>query len=74
MSAVRAGLGAAAAIALLVTAFPHAQSRSRVVMLGTGTPNADPDRFGPSVAIVVDDASYLVDFGVGVVRPPNGPA
>ena len=37
-------------------------------MLGTGTPNADPDRFGPSVAIVVDDASYLVDFGVGVVR------
>ena len=37
-------------------------------MLGTGTPNPDPDRFGPSVAVVVDDASYLVDFGVGVVR------
>jgi len=39
-----------------------------VVMLGTGTPNADPERFGPSVAIVVDESSYLVDFGVGVVR------
>src|SRR4029450_5510793 len=26
------------------------------------------ERFGPAVAIVVDDASYLVDFGVGVVR------
>jgi ribonuclease BN (tRNA processing enzyme) len=38
------------------------------VLLGTGTPNADPDRFGPSVAVVVGDASYLVDFGVGVVR------
>jgi ribonuclease Z len=43
-------------------------ARTRVVMLGTGTPNPDPDRFGASVAIVVDDASYLVDFGVGVVR------
>jgi hypothetical protein len=29
---------------------------------------ADPDRYGPSVAVVVDDASYLVDLGVGVVR------
>jgi ribonuclease BN (tRNA processing enzyme) len=56
------------AIAVLIGALPHAQPRSRVVMLGTGTPNADPDRFGPSVAIVIDDASYLVDFGVGVVR------
>ena len=47
----------------------HAQApRTRVVMLGTGTPNADPDRYGPAVAVVVDDASYLIDFGVGVVR------
>ena len=37
-------------------------------MLGTGTPNADPDRYGPAVAIVVDDVSYLVDAGVGIVR------
>ncbi len=37
-------------------------------MLGTGTPNADPDRDGPSVAVIVDETSYLVDFGVGVVR------
>jgi ribonuclease BN (tRNA processing enzyme) len=44
------------------------QSRSRVVMLGTGTPNADPDRYGPAVAVVVDDESYLVDAGVGIVR------
>jgi ribonuclease BN (tRNA processing enzyme) len=46
----------------------HAQPRTRVVMLGTGTPNADPDRDGPAVAVVVDQTSYLVDFGVGVVR------
>jgi ribonuclease BN (tRNA processing enzyme) len=41
---------------------------SQVVLLGTGTPNADPDRSGPSVAIVVNDTPYLVDFGPGVVR------
>src|SRR4026207_1678372 len=43
-------------------------SRSQVVLLGTGTPNADPERSGPSVAIVVNDTPYLVDFGPGVVR------
>ena len=37
-------------------------------MLGTGTPIADPDRSGPSVAIVVDDTIYIVDAGPGVVR------
>lgn len=42
--------------------------RTSVVLLGTGTPNADPDRSGPAVAIVVDDVPYLVDFGPGVVR------
>ncbi len=43
-------------------------TRTRVVLLGTGTPNADPDRAGPAVAVVVDDVPYLVDFGPGVVR------
>ncbi len=42
--------------------------RSRVVVLGTGNPNADPDRSGPSVAIVVGDHAYLVDAGPGLVR------
>lgn len=41
---------------------------TQVVMLGTGTPNADPERSGPAVAIVVNDTPYLVDFGPGVVR------
>jgi len=61
-------LVAALTLTALAAAMPHAQSTTRVVLLGTGTPNADPERFGPSVAIVVGDASYLVDFGVGVVR------
>lgn len=41
---------------------------ARVVMLGTGTPIADPQRSGPSLAIVVGGSSYLVDAGPGVVR------
>ena len=41
---------------------------SKVVLLGTGTPNADPERSGPAVAVVVDHTPYLVDFGPGVVR------
>lgn len=57
-----------ATMLLVCGAWVDAQSRSRVVMLGTGTPNADPDRYGPAVAVVVDDTSYLVDVGVGVVR------
>src|SRR5258705_10006444 len=66
-------LVAALSLALVAVAVPRAQSSTRVVLLGTGTPNADPDRFGPSVAIVVGDASYLVDFGAGVVRRAAAP-
>ena len=43
-------------------------TRTKVVLLGTGTPVPDPDRSGPATAIVVDNSSYLVDFGPGVVR------
>jgi len=43
-------------------------NRTQVVVLGTGTPAADPDRFGPAVAIVVNGTAYLVDCGPGVVR------
>ncbi len=43
-------------------------SRTQVVLLGTGTPPADPDRSGPATAIVVSGTAYLVDFGAGVVR------
>jgi ribonuclease BN (tRNA processing enzyme) len=42
--------------------------RTQVVLLGTGNPAADPDRMGPSVAIVVNDTPYIVDCGPGIVR------
>ncbi|MFQ5822901.1 MAG: MBL fold metallo-hydrolase [bacterium] len=48
--------------------FNYAENGTKIVLLGTGTPNADPDRSGPSVAIVVNKTSYIIDFGPGVVR------
>jgi len=41
---------------------------TQVVVLGTGTPLADPERSGPAVAVVVGGNAYLVDCGPGVVR------
>ncbi|HET9472716.1 MAG TPA: MBL fold metallo-hydrolase [Steroidobacteraceae bacterium] len=41
---------------------------TRLVLLGTGTPPADPDRSGPASAVIVNGTPYLVDFGAGVVR------
>ncbi|GAM09273.1 arylsulfatase [Geobacter sp. OR-1] len=42
--------------------------KTRLVLLGTGNPQPDPDRSGPASAIVVNGNAYLVDFGPGVVR------
>lgn len=52
-------------------AAPEPSGRTRVVLLGTGTPNAEPERAGSSVAVVVDGTPYLVDLGPGVVRRAN---
>ena len=54
-----------------MTALQH-HLRCRIVLLGTGTPNAEPDRSGPSVAIVAGDTPYIVDCGPGVVRRATG--
>src|SRR5829696_9991666 len=64
-------IGAAALIGICQpghSAKAQPQSATQIVMLGTGTPGPDPDRFGPATAIVVNDTAYLVDFGPGVVR------
>jgi ribonuclease Z len=72
-SAIRSTF-AAAALALAASCAPlgaseHApHSRTQLVMLGTGNPAPDPDRFGPATVVLVDDVPYLIDCGVGVVR------
>ena len=47
---------------------PRDPSRTWVVLLGTGTPGAEPDRFGPATAVVAAGTAYLIDAGPGVVR------
>jgi ribonuclease BN (tRNA processing enzyme) len=41
---------------------------TQLVLLGTGTPNSEPDRWGSALAVVVNGTPYLVDAGAGVVR------
>lgn len=53
--------------ATLLTTAAMAQD-TRVVLLGTGTPNPTPDRSGPAVAIRSGNRVYIVDCGPGVVR------
>lgn len=43
-------------------------SKTNLILLGTGTPFADPKKSGPSLAIVVNNYSYIIDCGPGVVR------
>jgi ribonuclease BN (tRNA processing enzyme) len=61
------------AVAVLMCLVPHfavgqEAPRTRLVILGTGNPNTDPERSGPATAVVVDDRAYLIDAGPGVVR------
>jgi len=44
---------------------------TQVVLLGTGTPNAEPGRYGSAVAVVVNGKPYLFDAGAGVVHRAN---
>lgn len=41
---------------------------TQVVILGTGTPNIDPKRFGACIAVIVNGQPYLIDFGPGAVQ------
>ncbi|TKG90819.1 MBL fold metallo-hydrolase [Puteibacter caeruleilacunae] len=41
---------------------------TKLVVLGSGNPNPSPVRSGNSLAIVVNDTPYIVDFGPGLIR------
>ncbi len=43
-------------------------SEVKIIMLGTGTPNALPSKSGPAIALSVDEQVYLLDCGPGLVR------
>lgn len=81
MRVVTVWLGSLTTVILALTLFCGSASgqqpqgstpvKTRVVLLGTGTPGPLPDRSGPATAVVVNDVAYLVDFGPGVVRRAN---
>lgn len=43
-------------------------SAAQVVILGSGTPNAEADRVSAGIAVAVDDQPYLFDCGHGIVQ------
>jgi ribonuclease BN (tRNA processing enzyme) len=52
-------------LALCTAAFAQ---DTRVVLLGTGNPNPEPEHMGPSSAVISGGRVYIVDSGPGLVR------
>lgn len=69
--AIFAVIGCVWSSALRTYAQPQTTNSRRsmfVVFLGTGMPAPNPERQGPSLAIVSNGKAYIVDAGTGVVR------
>ena len=43
-------------------------SQAEIIILGSGTPNAEADRVSAGIAIAVENQPYLVDCGHGIVQ------
>ena len=41
---------------------------TKLAILGSGTPNPDPERMGSGYAVITDQRVYLIDFGPGIIR------
>ena len=53
---------------LLCLLAPSLYAETKLIVLGSGTPNPDPNRAGSGYAIVVNETPYLIDFGPGIIR------
>ena len=53
---------------LLLLIAPSLYGETKLIVLGSGTPNPDPNRAGSAYAVVVNETPYLIDFGPGVIR------
>ena len=51
---------------LIFSSLSH--SETKLIVLGSGTPNPDPERYGSGYAVVINESAYIVDFGPGIVR------
>lgn len=66
-------LGVVAAAVVLTTSVSSVPVRgvateTQLVLLGTGGPSPDADRWGPASAVVVGNRLFVVDAGAGVTR------
>ena len=52
----------------LISISPISFGDTKLIILGSGTPNPDPERYGSGYAIIVNESAYIVDFGPGIVR------
>jgi ribonuclease BN (tRNA processing enzyme) len=68
MTTMRWPIAAIFCVFIAACAPPSPTTDAKVVMLGTGNPNADPQRSGPAVAVIAHGKVYLVDAGPGIVR------
>jgi ribonuclease BN (tRNA processing enzyme) len=57
-----------ALLALAAIAATNASAQTQLVLLGTGTPQASPERSGPASAVIYNGNSYVFDAGPGIVR------
>ena len=53
---------------ILLLIAPSLYGQTKLIVLGSGTPNPDPDRAGSAYAVVVNETPYLIDFGPGIIR------
>ena len=53
---------------LLLLMAPSLYGATKLIVLGSGTPNPDPNRAGSAYAVVVNETPYLIDFGPGIIR------
>ena len=51
---------------LLCLLAPSIYAGTKLIVLGSGTPNPDPNRAGSAYALVVNEIPYLIDFGQGL--------
>ena len=55
-------------ILILFLLAPSMYGSTQLIVLGSGTPNPDPNRAGSAYAVVVNNTPYLIDFGPGIIR------
>ncbi len=50
---------------------PSLYGGTKLIVLGSGTPNPDPNRAGSSYAVVVDETPYLIDLDQVLFEEPH---